>query len=188
MIKRIYVIYDDHCGFCSRCAIWLRQQPQLTEIVMVAHTEAWCWGRFAGLKRLPEAELTVIDDGGGIYYGDNAWLMTIWALRAWRPWAARFASPELKPMARTFFELLSSSRHTLSWLLGLRGDADIAAALRKVAPPGEQARCGEEGCSLDDAGTIRGTLRPFEQRPSAEIQSGPGRAGDAVCESASACE
>jgi predicted DCC family thiol-disulfide oxidoreductase YuxK len=151
MITQLYVIYDDHCGFCSQCAVWLTNQPKHVAIRMVPHTQAFELGLFPGLRKLPAAELVVIDDRGGVYYGDNAWLMTLWALRQWRPWSTRFATPTLKPMARNLFEMVSTSRHSISWLLGLRGDAQIAEAVRRVAPPDELRRCGEGECSLDHA-------------------------------------
>jgi len=151
VISVLYVLYDDNCGFCSQCAAWLRRQPQAVTIETVPHSQAFAVGLFPGLQKLPAAELVVIDDRGGIYIGDNAWLMTIWALRAWRPWAARFATPELKPMARSLFELLSTSRHGLSFLLGLKGDAEIAQAVRRAAPPDEVKRCGDGACGLDHA-------------------------------------
>ena len=74
-----------------------------------------------------------MDDEGGVYRNDDAWIMTLYALEQYRPWALRLASPALRPMARAAFEWLSLNRRSISRQLALAADADVALVLAQ--PP-----------------------------------------------------
>ena len=64
-----------------------------------------------------EKELLVIDDQGGVYRGDAAFLMCLWALRKYRGWALRLATPALHPVARRAFKWISTHRGKIpTWL------------------------------------------------------------------------
>lgn len=147
MIRGIYVLYDDECGFCSRCAAWLRAQPSHVWVVCLPRSSERIPKLFPGLRELPRAELTVIDDQGGVYLGSNAWIVSLWALRDWRAWSARLASPTLRPMARDIFELVSHNRATISAALGLRGDAAVVQAVKAALPDGRHVRCEDGACA-----------------------------------------
>jgi predicted DCC family thiol-disulfide oxidoreductase YuxK len=143
-IQRITVLYDPECGFCCRCASWLQQQPARVWLyVMPQGPEVW--ERFPGLRRLPKAELTVIDDRGGVYFGDNAWILCLWALREWSSWAHRLARPNLRPLARDAFELVSHNRGLVSGMLGLKSDAVLAHRLQNALPE-DHRRCEGDHC------------------------------------------
>ncbi|MFZ5475440.1 MAG: thiol-disulfide oxidoreductase DCC family protein [Myxococcota bacterium] len=144
MIAKLTVLYDAECGFCCRCAKWLLTQRRHVRIECLPNGSPYVQELFPGLRKLPKAELTVIDDQGGVYLGANAWLMSLWALTEYRTWARRLASPTLKPMAREAFELVSSNRRSLSTLLSLHTDASAAHALKMAVPDG--GRCDEGTC------------------------------------------
>lgn len=148
MIRQLWVLYDADCGFCCNCARWLAAQPHAVAVQLLPQGDPRLAELFPGLPPPPRAELTVVDDRGGVYFGDNAWLMAMWALRDWRPWSIRFATPTLRPMARQAFELISASRHGINLLFGLRGDAQIAATLHQMEPAGDHSRCGDGRCSM----------------------------------------
>jgi hypothetical protein len=82
-----------------------------------------------------------------VYYGTNAWILTLWATESGRPWSARLARPALKPLARDAFELVSTNRKLLSSLFGLRSDAAVAEAMHATIDPAHHARCGATGCA-----------------------------------------
>jgi predicted DCC family thiol-disulfide oxidoreductase YuxK len=105
-MKKITVYYDARCGLCCAVRTWLARQRQLVTIECVPATE-------------PGAELMVIADTGEIWEGDSAWIIVLWALRDYRQWAKRLASPSMLPLARTMFARLSEYRGTLSCSLGL---------------------------------------------------------------------
>lgn len=144
MIQRITVLYDDQCGFCCRCARWMQQQRARIWLEVMAQGPQ-VQARFPGLRPLRESELTVIDDRGGVYYGDNAWILCLWALTDWSAWAHRLARPALRPMAREAFELVSHNRHLMSQMLGLRSDAALARRMAEALPE-DHHRCDDEGC------------------------------------------
>ena len=74
--------------------------------------------RFPGIERWGLAEqLTVVSDAGEVWQGAGAWTMCLWALRDYREWSLRLASPVLAPLARRAVELVSQNRLSLSRLL-----------------------------------------------------------------------
>ena len=146
MISAITVLYDRECGFCCRAARWLQTQRRHVRIECVPMDSTYVQMLFPDLRKLPKAELTVVDDQGGVYYGTNAWILTLWATEPGRPWSARLARPALKPLAREAFELVSTNRKLLSSLFGLRSDAAVAEAMHATIDPAHHARCGETGC------------------------------------------
>jgi hypothetical protein len=105
-METITVYYDARCGLCCSVRDWLQRQRQLIKIECVPASE-------------PGAELTVIADSGEIWEGDSAWIIVLWALRDYRPWSRRLASPSMLPMARAMFATLSQYRGTVSCRLGL---------------------------------------------------------------------
>lgn len=146
MIKKLTVLYDADCGFCTRCARWLLSQRRHVRLECLPHGSPYLQEVFPGLRALPKAELTVIDDEGGVYYGGNAWLMSLWALEEYRPWAKRLATPALRPFAREAFEVVSSNRRLIGSILGMRNDDAVARALRAAVDPAEHARCTDGRC------------------------------------------
>ncbi|GDX79193.1 hypothetical protein LBMAG42_10040 [Deltaproteobacteria bacterium] len=146
MIRQICVVYDDRCGFCCQCARWLAAQPKLVHVECIAQSDPRIGELQRDLPALPRAELTVLDDQGGVYFGDSAWLMAMWSLQAWRPWSERFATPTLRPLARQAFGLISASRHGINGLFGLRSEAEIVAAMRRIERADGETPCGE-ACS-----------------------------------------
>ncbi|MBS2032194.1 MAG: DUF393 domain-containing protein [Deltaproteobacteria bacterium] len=129
VIEHLTVLYDAECGFCCRCRAWLEQQPSLVELELVSREAPGVAARFPGLAP-GDDELVVVDNAGGVYRGPDAFIVCLWALVAYRPWAMRLASPGLRPLARLAFEMVSSQRHRLAEWLSLRSDADLARALQ----------------------------------------------------------
>jgi predicted DCC family thiol-disulfide oxidoreductase YuxK len=93
-MKYLTVLYDENCGFCRRAAKWLRNQRQIVWLEFVG-ANSW-----AAHQRFPELDheetlrkITVIADNGDVYTGDDAWLVCLWALAAWRPTAVAMSKP-----------------------------------------------------------------------------------------------
>jgi predicted DCC family thiol-disulfide oxidoreductase YuxK len=122
VIQGITVLYDERCGFCCRSARWLSTQPRLMHLECIARGHPAVYDLFPGLPPRSRAELTVVDDEGGVYVGDDAWLVTMWALLDWRLWSYRLARPALRPFAHVIFSLLSVLRHGVNALAGLEGE------------------------------------------------------------------
>jgi len=130
-MKRIYVLYDSQCGLCSRARSWMLAQPALLDIEFVAAGSEAATSMFSQLR--PSAmptQLVVVDDRGGVYYGDSAWIVCLYALAEYRSWSYRFARPPLRYLARRAWELFSSNRQQISDTLALKSDADVARELQ----------------------------------------------------------
>ena len=126
--EHLTVLYDAECGFCAHCRRWLERQRSHLELEFLPRASPQAAARFPGLDP-GDDELVVIDDRGGVYRGPDAFVMCLYALEAYRPWALRMSSPQLRPLARAAFELVSSQRHRLNEWLGLRTDDELALRL-----------------------------------------------------------
>jgi len=108
-VSRLTLFYDARCGLCCALRDWIGRQPQLVPLACEPKSDA-------------QEELEVVADTGETWVGDGAWLMVLWALAEYRPWAYRLASPALLPAARAVFATLSAYRGPLSCRLGLVPD------------------------------------------------------------------
>jgi predicted DCC family thiol-disulfide oxidoreductase YuxK len=122
-MTRLVGYYDAGCGLCSRLVKWLEKQRQLVPLE--------CLPKPHGVT-----DLAVVADNGDVWIGDSAWLIVLWALDDFRDWSYRLARPELLPMARQAFAVLSRNRNPLSSWLGLTSDEELAGRLRTVELPG----------------------------------------------------
>lgn len=134
-MRSLTVVYDSKCGLCIRVASWLAAQPK------------WIGMRFlpsASLSRVYPAlasrqlceELIVVSDEGGVYLGNRAWIMCLYALKRYRGWALRLSRPALLPMARQAFALLSSNRRRISRWMGRLNESELRAELKTTYVPG----------------------------------------------------
>ena len=106
-MNTLTVLYDDRCGLCGAVVDWIARQPQIVPLVCAPKADG-------------QDELEVAADTGERWSGDDAWLMVLWALVHYRPWAYRLASPGLRPTARALFATLSAYRGSVSCALGLQ--------------------------------------------------------------------
>ena len=136
-MKKLYVIYDSSCGFCTRCRRWMRKQKQYLPVVFLPRGAADTRRLLPGVDEFTrEDELTVVASDGQIWQGPDAFILCLWALRGYRHWAVRLSNPVLKPLARAAFGMLSEGRHLLTSIFGWQSDAELAAELRKEVEPG----------------------------------------------------
>jgi predicted DCC family thiol-disulfide oxidoreductase YuxK len=117
-MKRLYVFYDGECALCRRCRDWLTRQPALLELVFHSFHSESARRLCPELPRFqPSEQLVIVSDEGAIYTGEVAWLMCLYALRDYRGWSRKLASPSLRPLARRICLLVSHNRLTLSRVL-----------------------------------------------------------------------
>jgi predicted DCC family thiol-disulfide oxidoreductase YuxK len=133
-VRYLTVVYDPECGLCKRISQWLQMQPKWIALRLVPSTLA---ARLypALAPRIARQELVVVSDEGGVYLGDHAWLMCLYALRHYRSWAKRLSRPSLLPLSRSAFAVLSGNRLRISKWLGMMNDAELTRELRDVNPP-----------------------------------------------------
>ena len=115
------VLYDQDCLLCQECRIWLLRQRAFIKLrfIPLQSPQICEWfQRLEGCSSInPRERLVVISDEGGVYHGQNAWIMCLYALRDYREWAQRLAHPALLPFARRVCELVSRNRRLLSRFL-----------------------------------------------------------------------
>jgi predicted DCC family thiol-disulfide oxidoreductase YuxK len=121
-MNSITVLYDASCAFCRRCVAWLQNQPHFLKMIFIPSQSEEARYLYPGLSREHTAnELTVVDDSGGVYYGERAYLMCLYALKEYREMSVRLSAPAVAPFVKRAFGALTSSRHTLSQLFTTDG-------------------------------------------------------------------
>ena len=134
-MKRLTVLYDFNCGLCQRARRWLEEEPKFVALEFIPAGSDHARFRFpslAGVSSNTVDELVVVnEEDGGVYRGDRAWIMCLYALTEYREWALRLAAPRLLPLARTAFQLISEHRIRISKLFHLYTDEGVAAELNR---------------------------------------------------------
>ena len=115
------VFYDGKCDFCCACRQWLSLQPKFLDLRFIAFQSDEAKVIMPTLATFqPDRQLVVLSDQGGVYVGDEAWIMCLYALVDFREWAQRLSSPALRPLAKRLCKLVSQNRLTLSKLCWAR--------------------------------------------------------------------
>ena len=93
-VRRLTVLYDAECSLCAFVRDWLVRQRQLVPLELVPAASEAARARFPGLDHGSTLEeITVVGDGGQVYRGARAWIVTLWALREHRALAHRLSTP-----------------------------------------------------------------------------------------------
>lgn len=117
------LFYDARCGLCSGVRRWLSAQPTYVRLEFIPYDSPQARQRCPMIDQLhADQEIIVLSDEGDLWQGAGAWVMCLWALRDFREWSQRLASPAMQAIARKVVHLISANRLTLSSLLRLRGD------------------------------------------------------------------
>ena len=128
MITRLTVLYDADCALCRTARAWLATRAQLVPLEFLPAGSTEVGRRYPALLADPGggplADITVVADDGGVYTGDAAWLVCLWALDGYRGLAACLARPDLRPVAR-------------------RVVAAAAAVRARTRDPGYRPDCGD---------------------------------------------
>lgn len=146
-MKWLTVLYDDHCGICSRLRAWLEKQHTFVPLRLVPLHTPDLPQRFPGVEAFkPEEKLVVIANDGLVWRGDSAWLMLLWTLESGRELSYKMASPTLRPLAQRVVTAVSMNRIKLSRWFGLSADS---------LPPVEECRDGNCGVPFRKASPNR---------------------------------
>ena len=113
------VLYDPTCPLCRKAASWLNDQPKYVPITFCAAGSPAAREAFPNLDHeATRNELTVVGDGGEVYYSERGWLMCLWATRRYRPIAMKFGSPGGLESAKRFVLWVSRHRTALGSVFG----------------------------------------------------------------------
>jgi predicted DCC family thiol-disulfide oxidoreductase YuxK len=143
-MKAITVFYDARCGLCGTVKSWLEREPKYVKLFFVPYDSQHARELFPKISDWqPEREILVLTDEGGLYRGDGAWILCLWATVRYRPWSLRMAKPGLRFYAEKLCKLISRNRRTLSRVFRLGTDDDIRTEvvnIAKATPMGEACR------------------------------------------------
>jgi predicted DCC family thiol-disulfide oxidoreductase YuxK len=135
-MNTLTLFYDARCGLCSRFRRWVEAQPAWVRLVFVPYDSAEARRLCPGIESMhADEEIVVMADDGRVWQGAAAWITCLWALREYREWSARLASPALRGTVRRIVHWISGNRIGLSRLLHLRSDAALQAAAQDEACP-----------------------------------------------------
>jgi predicted DCC family thiol-disulfide oxidoreductase YuxK len=136
------IFYDPGCGICTQFREWLERQAMWVPVQFVGYQTDEARRRFPGLLSIrADKECVVLADDGRWWQGANAWIVCLWATREFRLWSNRLAGPVFRPVLGSVVHLISSNRLTLSRLMRLRSDVELAEELGKHQPGCENERC-----------------------------------------------
>ncbi|MEZ4450812.1 MAG: DUF393 domain-containing protein [Nannocystaceae bacterium] len=143
----LYVLYDAECGLCGRVRRFVERSPAYVPLAFIPLQHPRLDEFFPGVDKFrPEQEILVISASGAVYSGGSAWLMCLWALREYRSWSQRLATPTLLPLVRRFCTVVSEHRLSISRILGWSSDVNLIADLGAVP----ELRCERGGaCRIE---------------------------------------
>jgi predicted DCC family thiol-disulfide oxidoreductase YuxK len=125
-MKAITVFYDARCGLCTTVKAWLEREPKYVKLFFVPYDSEHARVLFPKIADWhPEQEILVLSDEGGLYRGDGAWIMCLWATVRYREWSLRMAKPGLRFYAEKLCRLISRHRRSLSRVIRKGTDDDI---------------------------------------------------------------
>jgi predicted DCC family thiol-disulfide oxidoreductase YuxK len=99
--QSVTVLYDPSCPLCRGWRDWLVQQRTTRPMEVIPAGSALAHERFPELDHdRTSGVLTVVDEHGGVYEHDGAWLVIASLLVDWADAAQHLASPLRRPLVR----------------------------------------------------------------------------------------
>lgn len=140
-MNTLTIFYDARCGICGKFRAWLESQRMRVPVMFLAFDSAEAGELFPGLEQMgADRDLVVLSDDGSWWQGSPAWLTCLWATVEYRDWSFRLAAPAFQPLVKKAVHLLSENRFTLSRLMRLGSDAEMAQAIHSF--PDETCESG----------------------------------------------
>jgi len=114
------VIYDAHCGVCSRSVAWLRRQRADYPLRFLA-SDSEDAVRMVPVR--PPNQMAIVSPAGEVLLGSDGWIACMTALPSYR-WLARVMKwPVVNLFVRVGYGLIARNRSRLSAMLRRKGDA-----------------------------------------------------------------
>ncbi len=113
-MQRLTVLYDSDCRLCRAARHWLDGQRMLVRMRFLPAASPEAKQAYPNLDHdRARQELHVVSDRGAVFRGAHAWVMCLWALERYRPWARLAARPANLPKAERLVHWLATHRHRL---------------------------------------------------------------------------
>lgn len=127
-MNTLTLFYDARCGLCSQVRQWLSHQPAYVRLDFIPYDSPEAARRLPAIRHLQaDREIVVMSDTGEVWQGAGAWVICLWALKEYRAWSVRLASPAMQAVAKKVVHWISRNRIGLSRLMSFRSDAEVAA-------------------------------------------------------------
>lgn len=142
-MNTLTIFYDARCGLCSQFRRWMLDQPAYVPLAFVPYDSPQALYLCPDLPHMrADQEIVVMGDDGSLWQGAAAWVTCLWALREYREWSLRLASPSMLGIARKVVHWISGNRIGLSRLLRLKGDDALRAEVVSMA-------CENGACAME---------------------------------------
>ena len=123
-MQTLTIFYDPDCGLCTNFKRWLITQESYPALDFNPYNSEQASARLPIIADLdPASEIVVMADDGRWWQGPAAWVTCLWALKRYRAWSFRLATPKLLPIVAKLCHLLSENRLQVSHLLRLQPEA-----------------------------------------------------------------
>lgn len=120
-IQRLTVLFDEECSLCARLKYRLQSETLWIELEFLAYQHPSTGERFPGVEAFePQKHLVVVDDNQQIYCAESAWIMVLYATRAYRDLSVKLAAPGFRHLARVACTWISQNRRALNETLFLK--------------------------------------------------------------------
>ena len=141
-MNSLTIFYDPGCGICSQFREWFERQALWVPVEFIGYQTPTAEQRFPGILAVKaDQECVVLSDDGQWWQGADAWIVCLWATREFRLWSIRLAGPVFRPVLGNVVHLISSKRLTLSRLMRVRSDEELAKQLNRHEPECDDGAC-----------------------------------------------
>ena len=156
-MNTLTIFHDPDCGLCVTFKGWLSKQESYPTLQFIPYHSDQARARFPGIDDLDaDREIVVLADDGRWWQGPSAWLTCLWALRRYREWSFRLATPSLLPAVEGLCHLLSENRLQVSQLLKLKPER-LTRVVEEIAP--HTASCTKGTCHSITLQRAKNSLR-----------------------------
>lgn len=129
-MTHLTVFHDPTCGLCRSFRSWLERQALWIPVSFVAFDTEDAKACFPGIGALgADRDCVVLADDGHWWQGPDAWLVCLWATKAYRVASHQLATPLFKPWLSRIVHAISSNRLKISKILALRSERELGAEL-----------------------------------------------------------
>lgn len=120
-LNRLTVLYDGECGLCGQLKCRLQDEPVWIELEFLALQDPSVIERFPGIDAYhPTQHLVIVGNNGRVYCAENAWIMILYATKAFRGLALQLSEPGMKTLAKEACAWVSGNRKGISQWCGIQ--------------------------------------------------------------------
>ena len=144
-MNTLTIFYDPHCGLCTTFRLWLERQKKSVRVEFIGYSTPEAEQRMPIIRQLhADQDIVVLADDGRWWQGSAAWIVCLWTTFEYRDWSFRLAAPQWQPLVKRVVHALSTRRHRLSQLMGLKSEGRLWTAVSQL--PDET--CVDGRCQL----------------------------------------